>query len=237
MDFSREQVLRSEIQEVRRMLADLPEEFAIDRLSLRSRLAKLEEELADICAPLNRSCDSDSQLVYSVSSCLPTASDWPSMLPAESYTASDFIGDASLLAGKSTAVFCSSKCPGDIILKATKWIAKLAEDEGTTIVGGFHSAMEKSFLEILLGGRCRLSMRFQGSGRRWMSSRIRSFLHAIPIFLAKVMRWQCGCERATRRRSTNSFCSIRNWRRRPRECWSGGSGWMLKMQSRSQCWA
>jgi hypothetical protein len=55
-----------------------------------------------------------------------------------------------------TAIFCSSKCPGDVILKATKWISDVADDEAATIVGGFHSAMEKSFLEILLDGRCRL---------------------------------------------------------------------------------
>ena len=58
--------------------------------------------------------------------------------------------------GPILAIFCSSKCPGDVILRTTKWIGKLADDESQTVVGGFHSAMEKSFLEILLEGRCRL---------------------------------------------------------------------------------
>lgn len=80
--------------------------------------------------------------------------DWPSQLHGFAYPKLDVIGDASLLSRKSTVVFCSSKCPGDIILKATKWIAGLAEDPSRTMVGGFHSAMEKSFLEILLIGKC-----------------------------------------------------------------------------------
>jgi len=86
----------------------------------------------------------------------PGDSDWPASLSKLAYSSLDLIGDPSLLSRRSTAIFCSSQCPGDIILKATKWIATLAENESITIVSGFHSAMEKGFLEILLNGRCRI---------------------------------------------------------------------------------
>lgn len=91
-----------------------------------------------------------------MSSKSPGDSDWPASLSKLAYSSIDLIGDPSLLSRRSIAIFCSSKCPGDIILKATKWIATLADSESKTIVSGFHSAMEKGFLEILLNGRCRI---------------------------------------------------------------------------------
>lgn len=105
---------------------------------------------------MSQPSEGQSSAVGSVTKRFPSDSDWPASLSKGDYESLDLIGDPSLLSRRSTAIFCSSKCPGDIILKATKWMANLADDESQTIVGGFHSAMEKSFLEILLSGQCRI---------------------------------------------------------------------------------
>ncbi len=62
------------------------------------------------------------------------------------------LGNQALLNGPALAIFCSSRCPGSIILKACDAMKEL-RDEGRTIIGGFHSAIEKECLDILLRGR------------------------------------------------------------------------------------
>lgn len=62
------------------------------------------------------------------------------------------LGNQTLLNGPALAIFCSSRCPGSIILKAVDAVKEL-RDEGRTIIGGFHSAIEKECLDILLRGR------------------------------------------------------------------------------------
>ncbi|SPD76310.1 conserved hypothetical protein [uncultured Desulfobacterium sp.] len=61
------------------------------------------------------------------------------------------IGRLELLNLPKTALFCSNRCPGDAILaaydQAQKW-----RDKGRCVISGFHSAMEKECLQILLRG-------------------------------------------------------------------------------------
>jgi len=52
---------------------------------------------------------------------------------------------------KTTAFFCSTKCPGDLILK-TYDLAQAWRDKGEAIIGGFHTPMEKEVLPILFKG-------------------------------------------------------------------------------------
>jgi len=156
MNLSREQVLRAEISHVEKMLAETPDEFAIERAGLQSRIVNLESELAKIDASLNEARMDANKSSHSARKLARTDLAWPSLPSLDRYDSLETIGDAGLLSQHSTGVFCSSKCPGSGVLAATKWIANLADDETQTIAGGFHSAMEKSFLEILLGGRCRL---------------------------------------------------------------------------------
>lgn len=49
------------------------------------------------------------------------------------------------------AIFCSSKCPGEIILKAHD-LAHHFRNNGVSTVGGFHSPIEKECLRVLLRG-------------------------------------------------------------------------------------
>jgi hypothetical protein len=51
-----------------------------------------------------------------------------------------------------TGFFCSSQCPGSIILKTFDAITQM-RDEGQILIGGFHSVMEWECLGILLRGR------------------------------------------------------------------------------------
>ena len=61
------------------------------------------------------------------------------------------IGNLDILRHNSTAIFCSTKCPGDLIVK-TYDIAQILRDAGMTVISGFHSPMERECLTILLRG-------------------------------------------------------------------------------------
>lgn len=61
-------------------------------------------------------------------------------------------GPVSALDGHKTGFFCSSQCPGGVILKTLDAITAM-RDEGRTLMGGFHSPMEWECLSILLRGR------------------------------------------------------------------------------------
>ncbi|MFQ3670563.1 MAG: DNA-processing protein DprA [Verrucomicrobiia bacterium] len=61
------------------------------------------------------------------------------------------LGNLDLLALPKTALFCSTRCPGSVILttydQAATW-----RDERRCIISGFHSPVEKECLQILLRG-------------------------------------------------------------------------------------
>jgi len=71
-----------------------------------------------------------------------------------SYQAPDHIatlGNLDILSLKKLAFFCSVKCPGHLILKAHDF-AKYLSEAGVTVIGGFHSPVERECLRILLRG-------------------------------------------------------------------------------------
>ena len=55
------------------------------------------------------------------------------------------------LNGDLWALFCSSRCPGQIILKAHE-LAQQFQASGTPTIGGYHSPVEKECLRVLLRG-------------------------------------------------------------------------------------
>jgi predicted Rossmann fold nucleotide-binding protein DprA/Smf involved in DNA uptake len=61
------------------------------------------------------------------------------------------IGNLDILSHNSTSLFCSAKCPGDLIVK-TYDIAQILRNAGMTVISGFHSPMERECLSILLRG-------------------------------------------------------------------------------------
>lgn len=61
------------------------------------------------------------------------------------------LGNPALLAEPLTALFCSTRCPGETILRAYDQAAHW-RDTGRAVIGGFHSPMEKECLRILLRG-------------------------------------------------------------------------------------
>ncbi len=67
-------------------------------------------------------------------------------------------GNIDLLPGQNTtlngdlwALFCSSKCPGEIILKAHD-LAQRFKEIGIPTIGGYHSPVEQECLRVLLRG-------------------------------------------------------------------------------------
>ena len=61
------------------------------------------------------------------------------------------LGNLDLLRQETVALFCSVKCPGNLILK-TYDLARQLRDTGTAVISGFHSPMEKECLFLLLRG-------------------------------------------------------------------------------------
>jgi predicted Rossmann fold nucleotide-binding protein DprA/Smf involved in DNA uptake len=61
------------------------------------------------------------------------------------------LGNLNLLAPSKTALFCSTRCPGDALLRAYDQAAKW-RDAGRCVISGFHSPVEKECLRILLRG-------------------------------------------------------------------------------------
>ena len=60
-------------------------------------------------------------------------------------------GNLSLLDEPLTALFCSNRCPGDLILK-TYDLARAMRDTGIPVIGGFQTSMERECLRLLLRG-------------------------------------------------------------------------------------
>ncbi len=61
------------------------------------------------------------------------------------------LGNLDLIRSRPLALFCSVKCPGDVILRTYDLIRAL-RDAGAAVIGGFHSPMEKECLALLLRG-------------------------------------------------------------------------------------
>ena len=60
-------------------------------------------------------------------------------------------GNLRLLDERLTALFCSNRCPGDLILK-TYDLARVIREAGVPVIGGFQTPMEKECLRLLLRG-------------------------------------------------------------------------------------
>ena len=61
------------------------------------------------------------------------------------------LGDLSILDSPLLALFCSTKCPGSVILQTYDLVCAL-RDAGITVISGFHSPIEKECLRLLLRG-------------------------------------------------------------------------------------
>jgi predicted Rossmann fold nucleotide-binding protein DprA/Smf involved in DNA uptake len=61
------------------------------------------------------------------------------------------LGNLDILNHKKLAYFCSVKCPGHLVLKAHD-LSQNLKQAGITVIGGFHSPIERECLTILLRG-------------------------------------------------------------------------------------
>ena len=61
-------------------------------------------------------------------------------------------GKIAIVNRKKLALICSQRCPGTLILR-TQDLAHEIRDAGVTVIGGFHSLVEKECLTVLLKGR------------------------------------------------------------------------------------
>jgi len=80
---------------------------------------------------------------YPVRLCQRLGTDAPPELTA--------LGNLDLLAQPKTALFCSARCPGSVILRAYDQAARW-RDTKRCVISGFHSPVEKECLRILLRG-------------------------------------------------------------------------------------
>ena len=61
------------------------------------------------------------------------------------------IGNPKILDRPLVGLFCSVKCPGDLILR-TYDLVRILRDVNVAVIGGFHSPIEKDCLDLLLRG-------------------------------------------------------------------------------------
>jgi len=61
------------------------------------------------------------------------------------------LGNLTILQRRLLGFFCSTQCPGEMILR-TYDLACVLRDAGVTVISGFHSPMEKECLTLLLRG-------------------------------------------------------------------------------------
>lgn len=61
------------------------------------------------------------------------------------------LGNPAIIARPTTAFLCSRKYPAAAVLRIYDW-AQAARERGECVISGFHSALERDVLEILLGG-------------------------------------------------------------------------------------
>lgn len=87
-------------------------------------------------------CRSDPR--YPVSLCVYLGDRTPELIYAR--------GNLAVIQQNTLALFCSEKCPGNLILK-TYDLARQLRYAGVTVISGFHSPMEKECLSLLLRGR------------------------------------------------------------------------------------
>ncbi|CCF84866.1 DNA-processing protein DprA [Nitrolancea hollandica] len=62
------------------------------------------------------------------------------------------LGNLDVMRHAKLALFCSIKCPGNLILQ-TFDVAQRLRQTGTVVISGFHSSMEQESLRLLLRGR------------------------------------------------------------------------------------
>jgi len=62
------------------------------------------------------------------------------------------MGNIDLLNQRLLGFFCSNRCPGEVILRVYD-LARQLRAAGVAVIGGFHSAMEKECLDLLLQGK------------------------------------------------------------------------------------
>jgi len=72
-------------------------------------------------------------------------------LGREAPVAIDALGNLEILQRPTLALFCSVKCPGRVIVQ-TYDVVRTLRDAGVTVIGGFHSPMERECLDLLLRG-------------------------------------------------------------------------------------
>jgi len=61
------------------------------------------------------------------------------------------IGSLEILKRPLMGLVCSRRCPGDVILKIYD-LARSFRDNGIAVISGFHTPMEKEFLDLILRG-------------------------------------------------------------------------------------
>lgn len=85
----------------------------------------------------------------------PTSPDFPTALLDGALVASSHciwaIGNLDILKTRLVGFFCSTKCPGSVIVQVYD-LARSLRDAGISVISGFHSPMEKECLDLLLRG-------------------------------------------------------------------------------------
>ena len=85
----------------------------------------------------------------------PMSPDFPTALLDGALVASSHciwaIGNLDILKTRLVGLFCSTKCPGSVIIHIYD-LARTLRDAGISVISGFHAPMERECLDLLLRG-------------------------------------------------------------------------------------
>jgi hypothetical protein len=82
----------------------------------------------------------------------PASPEYPqSLLGGGAFSRLWALGSLEALARPLLGLFCTTRCPGDVILRAYA-TARSLRDARVAVIGGFHTPMEQECLELLLRG-------------------------------------------------------------------------------------
>lgn len=140
------------------------------------------------------------------------------------------LGNLQILRNPLLALFCSSRCPGSVILKTYDLMCSL-RNSGVTVISGFHSPIEKECLRLLLRGSQPIVICPARSIERMrVPTEWRDALAADPLgHFCPSVKFPAAVRKECWRGATN--CKYGRW-------WRGGNaaeGWGkgLKMQARA----
>ena len=122
----------------------------MDKLPTTNSIPKILLKFRDRIRDRNEAMSLEPKIIQTESN------DYPSILKKDKKAGKLFpkiyaLGNIDISKKPLLGLFCSVKCPGDLILR-TYDLARVLREKGVPVISGFHTPIEKDCLDLLLRG-------------------------------------------------------------------------------------